>query len=320
MFGGKILLQLQDLKPVSVKEIALKLNLRSTAVSTAIERLIQIGVPLKWASKTSVCLLEQVCPLNSNWIAKNLEHIDSEISKNFTVLEETDSTNEVLLKQAVSKSIHKHVCAAEYMSRGRGRQRRKWLGGAYKNIMLSLGWKFDGGLSQMSGLSLAVAVVVSDFLQQETGLNFQVKWPNDILFKNKKISGILIETIDGHAVIGIGINCNLSEGEFAVIDAPVTSLAEISLESINRNDLIVQLVNFLHRGLEVFSRHKLDAFRTRWLELHAFANKQVYTRGNYLVEGKAIGIDQRGALLLELANGKIHAVNSGEISVRRKSL
>lgn len=320
MFGGKILLQLQNLEPISVKEIALKSDLRSTVVCTTIERLIEIGVPLKWTSKMSVCLLEQVCPLDSEKIAKNLEHVDSEIAKNFTVLEEIDSTNEFLLKLSESKSIHKHICVAEYMSSGRGRQRRKWLGGAYQNIMLSFGWNFEGGLYQMSGLSLAVAVIVSDFLQQVSGLKIQVKWPNDILFKNNKISGILIETMDGHAVIGIGINCNLSEDEISVIDTPVTSLAELLLDSIDRNDLIVQLVDLLHQGLEIFSRKKLDAFRTRWLELHAYANKQVYTRGKFLVEGKVIGIDQRGALLLELANGEIYSVNSGEISVREKPL
>ncbi len=319
MSGAKILFQLQNLEPVSISEIAVKSGLPSTEVCTTIERLIEIGVPLKWNSKKSVCLLQPVCPLDVERIVKNLELVNSEIAGNFTLFDEIDSTNEYLLKLTASKSIHKHICVAEFMSSGRGRQRRKWVGGAYQNIILSFGWKFEGGLSQMSGLSLAVAVIVSDFLQQVAGVKFQVKWPNDILYKNRKISGILIETMDRHAVVGIGINCNLSEDEISVIGTPVTSLAALSLDSLDRNELIVRLVDLLHQGLKTFSQQKLDAFRTRWLELHAHANKRVYTRGNISIEGKAIGIDQRGALLLELSNGDVYSVNSGEISVREKS-
>ena len=106
MSGAKILFHLQNLEPVSISEIAVKSGLPSTEVCTTIERSIEIGVPLKWNSKKSVCLLQPVCPLDVERIVKNLELVNSEIAGNFTLFDEIDSTNEFLQKPPNLSLIH----------------------------------------------------------------------------------------------------------------------------------------------------------------------------------------------------------------------
>ncbi len=317
MSGAKVLLQLQKLQPVFIDDISRNTNIELQLVTQSLDRLIDIGVPIEWTTDASVCLLKDICPLDSARIIHEISLTDRQISNQITVLEEVDSTNEFLLKLAAQQPVHKHICVAEYMSSGRGRQRKKWFGGAYQNIMLSFGWQLNESLSQFSGISLAVAVMVVECLHQTTGIKTEVKWPNDILFKNKKLGGILIEINKTTVVIGIGINCDLSNDELSMIESPTASLSDLLQVPVDRTQLVVELIRKLNLGLELFSREKFEPFRDRWMKLHAYAGKKIIAHGKTKIEGRAIGVDRGGSLLLQLDNGKIVPINSGEISVRQ---
>ena len=315
MNGSAVLDSLQNLKPVKLSKISIQSGLSVEEVESIVNWLIEIGVPLIWSSEDRVKLLRQVIPLDLDYIRKSVAVTDSDIAQRVTVLDHVDSTNEFLLNLATQQSIHKHACIAEYMSAGRGRRRRKWSGSAYENVMLSIAWDFSKDIRFLSGLSLAVAVIVVQCLSELTNEALQVKWPNDILWEYRKLSGILLETRDTTAVIGIGINCSLSDDNRNAIDQPVACLSDLPDYSANRSVLVSRLLCSLGHGLEIFMKQRLEPFRQEWMQKHAYSNKRILTDGMNPREGTAIGIDGDGALLLKLDSGEIIPVQAGEISI-----
>ena len=315
MNGSAVLDSLQNLKPVKLSKISIQSGLSVEEVESIVNWLIEIGVPLIWSSEDRVKLLRQVIPLDLDYIRKSVAVTDSDIAQRVTVLDHVDSTNEFLLNLATQQSIHKHACIAEYMSAGRGRRRRKWSGSAYENVMLSIAWDFSKDIRFLSGLSLAVAVIVVQCLSELTNEALQVKWPNDILWEYRKLSGILLETRDTTAVIGIGINCSLSDDNRNAIDQPVACLSDLPDYSANRSVLVSRLLCSLGHGLEKFMKQRLEPFRQEWMQKHAYSNKRILTDGMNPREGTAIGIDGNGALLLKLDSGEIIPVQAGEISI-----
>ena len=318
MNGSAVLNSLQNLKPVNLNRISIQSELSVDEVANIVNWLIEIGVPLKWSSEDSVKLLRQIIPLDLAYIRKSVVLTDSDIAPRVVVLDHVDSTNQFLLNLAAQQSIHKHACIAEYMSAGRGRRRRNWSGSAYENVMLSIAWDFSKDIRYLSGLSLAVAVIVVQCLSGLTNEALQVKWPNDILWEYRKLGGILVETRDSTAVIGIGINCCLSDENRNAIDQPVVCLSDLPDYSANRNVLVSRLLCSLGHGLEIFMKHRLEPFRQEWMQKHAYTNKRILTDGINPHEGTAIGIDGNGALLLKLDSGEIIPVQAGEISILGK--
>ena len=164
-------------------------------------------------------------------------------------------------------------------------------------------------------MSLAVAVIVIRVLYQFTDRTIEVKWPNDILFRGKKLGGILIETQDAMTVIGIGLNCRTPEFGTEKVIQPVTSLEEVTGSIPDRNRLIIELLRELNDGLREFQIHGFSPFREMWNRHHANRNMWMQTEGRHFQSGRATGVDRSGALLLEQRDGKIVTIHSGEVSV-----
>ena len=117
-------------------------------------------------------------------------------SPDIQISEQTASTNEdakhYLLDQSSALSIH----LSEHQIAGKGRNGKKWVSPKGKNIYLSLGWKSPLQYSELDGLSLSVGTVLATVLNRHTNNDIKIKWPNDLMIGEKKICGILIETID----------------------------------------------------------------------------------------------------------------------------
>ena len=124
------------------------------------------------------------------------------------------------------------ACFAEQQTHGRGRQERTWFSPYGKNIYCSLLWRFAISQGNLSGLSIAVAVMVVRALKKYgISAGIQVKWPNDILFSARKLAGILVERSGSAVVIGVGVNLNFSQET----ETTWISLAEITQQPVARN-------------------------------------------------------------------------------------
>jgi BirA family biotin operon repressor/biotin-[acetyl-CoA-carboxylase] ligase len=248
---------------------------------------------------------------------KILSALDDEVRTKLTALEifETiDSTNTYMLSRAKMNAASGSVCLADQQTQGRGRHGKHWISPAGTNIYCSILWHFSKIQSDFSGLSLAVAVMVMRALKKygvERGI--QLKWPNDIWYAGKKLSGILLETHDQKSVvIGIGLN---------VLSAPESensiSVAEIIQQVPPRNALVGMLINELWVGLELFQQKGLTVFLDEWREYDVLVGKKVDVHlPDKMIAGVMCGVDEMGKLMMRDGEGKTQSFCYGEVSVR----
>jgi BirA family biotin operon repressor/biotin-[acetyl-CoA-carboxylase] ligase len=149
-------------------------------------------------------------PLDADAIAAALAPDAARLIERLEVFSEIDSTNRYLLEHPPS-SGRLAVCLAEYQHAGRGRRGRAWVAPAGAALCLSVGWRFAERPPDLSALTLACGVAARRALETQAGISVGLKWPNDLVWDDRKLGGILVELSAGHrgachAVVGIGIN------------------------------------------------------------------------------------------------------------------
>ncbi len=237
------------------------------------------------------------------------------------VFKDLPSTNQYLLDEQISDAAGPVVCVSERQSAGRGRRGRAWYSPFGANLYFSLSWPIRSAAAQLSGLSLAVGVVVARVLSAAGVQGIGLKWPNDLLIDGQKLSGILID-LRGEAngiiwaVIGIGINVNMQSPPATAIDQPWISCQQVRGEQLSRNDLAGRLITQLMAALKNFEAQGFAAFRERWQQLDLLIGKNVLVEiGRKKVAAVATGVDEAGALLVDYQGAPL-AINGGEVTVR----
>lgn len=215
---------------------------------------------------------------------------------------------------------------AETQSAGRGRRGRPWLSPPGMNLYLSVLKRFDGGFASLSGLSLAVGVMLVRALGELGIRTAGLKWPNDVLAGNAKLAGILVELSGEYsgpcaAVIGVGLNIRLPDSVHERAGQPITDLASIvGGDPPGRNHIATVVVTELAEGLRTFERHGFAAFADEYAAndlLRDVPLRILDPRGDFEAVGE--GVDERGALRVRVADGSHVTVDSAEVSVRRSA-
>ena len=234
----------------------------------------------------------------------------------------TGSTNADLLARAPSLGAPL-LLLAQRQTAGRGRAGRSWLAAEGGALTFSLAWKFDCPLQALAGLPLAVGVLLAETLMAH-GVAVQLKWPNDVLKDGAKLAGVLIETQaaagGGHwAVIGVGLNLLMPDELERRIGRPAAGAPWLA--RMERAALMATLLDGLAGGLLQFGQSGFAAFSARWNRLHAWTGEPVAVidGDTELHAGLAAGVDERGALLLDTASGRV-AVLAGDVSLRRREV
>ena len=265
--------------------------------------------------------------MNNNYISLDIDllkdFLDEDLLKaniEIFVSQSTGSTNDdaknFLSEQSSLLSIH----ASEQQIAGKGRNGKKWISPKGKNIYLSIGWLSNLKYSQLDGLSLAIGTILASSLNELTQNQVGIKWPNDLLIKEKKISGILIETIDVNnqvgVVIGIGINVHMSEEEGKEIDQSWISLDELT-ESINdRNEIIGDIVNKVFQLTSVFTEEGFEPFKSDYESLDILIGKKctVNFEGIHKIV-EVLGVNDKGEMLVKEGSEYL-TLRYGEVSIR----
>ncbi len=237
------------------------------------------------------------------------------------ILSSVDSTNRYALDQVMKGSATGLAVLAEHQTAGRGRRGRNWVSPFGRNLYLSLVWKFELDARHLSGLSLAIAVAILRALVKLDIEGVGLKWPNDVLWQEKKLGGVLLE-MRGEAngpwliVIGIGMNVNMEAVDANAIDQPWVDLQTIQGRHIDRNLLAGVLLDELIQAVSSFQQSGLASFLSEWREHDICLNCPVALHfPNRVQQGIARGIDADGALLLE-TDGIITPYHAGEVSLR----
>ena len=232
-----------------------------------------------------------------------------------------ESTNTWLMREAARAAASGTVCLAEHQSAGKGRHGRQWISPFGQNIYLSLLWRFERSPSELSGMSLAAGIGVLRTLRQLACREAGLKWPNDILWRGKKLAGLLLEVAGeaagpAHLVIGVGLNLQL-DPTTAAIDQPWIDLASIpEVNEYSRNELVARLLENLLEIIIVFEQTGLSGFIEEWDRYDLLKGSQVVVHNaSRSYQGEHLGIDTNGGLRLRIA-GEIRTFWAGEVTLR----
>jgi BirA family transcriptional regulator, biotin operon repressor / biotin---[acetyl-CoA-carboxylase] ligase len=234
------------------------------------------------------------------------------------VLSDIDSTNRYLHQRGAAPA----VCLAESQSAGRGRRGRAWVSTPCANLMLSLAWRFDREPAAVIGLSLAAGLAVLRALDDFGVTGAALKWPNDIVWNQRKLAGLLLDVDSGSpgtvlAIIGVGINGYLAAADAAHIDQPWVDLLQITGATPDRNRLAALVVAHLLAICRDFDTTGFVHFRAEWEQRHALQGQAVrLLNGSAAHDGVVVGIDANGALRLRAADGRESLFHSGDVSLR----
>jgi BirA family biotin operon repressor/biotin-[acetyl-CoA-carboxylase] ligase len=307
----------------SGEELARSLRVSRTTVWKALQGLDQWGVTLFKVHGRGYRL---VTPLDWLEVAQIERNIGSRAGLfQIHVVDMTESTNNVLLNEALVGAPRGLTLAAELQTRGRGRRGRSWHTGLGGALTFSVLWRFDQGVSALAGLGPAVSLALVRALRSLGLAEAMLKWPNDVLWRHQKLAGVLVE-LQGDvmgpsaAVIGIGINVWLEDRVRSRIDQAVTDLASAGVV-LSRNQILGAVLGQLAELLEVFALGGFAPLKAEWDSYHALAGRSVaVTLPDQSEEvGVAAGVGDDAALLLQTASG-LRRFHSGEVSLRPMQL
>jgi len=205
---------------------------------------------------------------------------------------------------------------AEAQTKGRGRLGRSWFSPKYKGIYLSLILRPKLAPAVSPILTLLSAVSICEAVKNVTGLDAQIKWPNDVFIHNKKFAGILTEMnaeVDKVNFVVIGIGLNINNDKKSLI-AQATSLKEQLGHSLSRLALLQELLRRMEGNYFLLEDRGSKFIIDKWRSFSSTLGKhvKVYCQNKH-IEGSAVDIDQDGALLVRKASGIIQKISSGDV-------
>jgi BirA family biotin operon repressor/biotin-[acetyl-CoA-carboxylase] ligase len=237
------------------------------------------------------------------------------------VLPTVDSTTSYLTRSWQQQPGAGRICVSEHQTAGRGRKGRPWVSPFGANLYFSLGLNLPLGLSALGGLSLAVGIGLTKFLNLQCDDKVSLKWPNDILVNQQKLAGILVEASgdsndQSFLNIGIGINWDMQMSDGSEIDQPWINLKSLLSTPIDRNEILALILLELDKTLTRYIEQGFESFRRDWASQSAFFGQAIIIHThNGQISGIEDGIDKSGALKLNTADGE-KIFFSGEVSLR----
>lgn len=305
---------------LSGQMISEKLHVSRTAVWKAIKQLKEEGYVIDSVNNRGYRLVEAadvmneaevVSQLATNWLGRPLRYFD-----------EIDSTNEYLKREAAGGLIHGTVALANEQTAGKGRLGRSWSSPTGSSIYISYLLRPDIAPIHASMLTIVAALATARAIEDTTGLNAGIKWPNDIVVNKHKVCGILTEMSSDmdriqYVIVGIGVNVNMTEFPEEIKET-ATSLRLETGEVVRRAPLVAKMLFFFEHYYELF-------LKTEDLSgLLADYNAHLVNKGKQVRivertgEWTAIAeeMDEKGELVVTLPDGTKKNIISGEVSVR----
>lgn len=248
------------------------------------------------------------------------------------------STNQALMAQtrgdartdkpAGTPSQWPRLLGAHHQTAGRGRAGRPWQDQPAQALMFSCGFQLHESLPALAGLSPALGMASADVLNgylAVTSHKILVKWPNDLMFADGKLGGILVESALRHqyspnglfVVIGMGLNL---AGHAQLTQALNRSVADWSQTGVHIEigELVTHLALAWQTTLQILMSEGFESFMDRWPALDYLCGRRVTVtqQEKVLQEGQAAGLTADGSLALQMADGHVAPIRVGDVSVR----
>jgi BirA family transcriptional regulator, biotin operon repressor / biotin---[acetyl-CoA-carboxylase] ligase len=235
------------------------------------------------------------------------------------------STNDEAYRLGMEGAPEGTVVIADMQTKGKGRLQRVWHSPAGTNIYTSIILRPQIKTATAPQISLVAGVAVAELLDQFCPDRVELKWPNDVLINGKKICGILAQMKTeadqvGFVVVGIGINVNIRPDQFPVDIVNIATSLSIQTGRENlREDLIISLYENFAKWYKKLLQDGFTSIKERWLHYAAMVSLNVQVSYfNETLTGKALGIDDSGALILLDPRGATINVTAGDATILKE--
>jgi BirA family biotin operon repressor/biotin-[acetyl-CoA-carboxylase] ligase len=233
------------------------------------------------------------------------------------------STNLEAARRAVEGAAEGLCVVAGEQTAGRGRLQRQWVSPKGAGLYFSIVLRPQFDQSAWPLLTMMAAVAVHDALFDVGALETDIKWPNDILVNEKKLCGILAETVEttlGRAVV-VGIGINLKESSFPAVLAGIATSVEVAANQTPELEVVLgALVSSLGSLYETLQQPAgPEAIVRKWCARSSYAEgKRIkVTESNESFAGTTRGLEPDGALCVETDNGETRIVRAGDVTAVR---
>lgn len=316
---GEVLRHLRDTSGfISGDHIAGELGVSRTAVWKYMNQLERYGYTIE-KSKGKGYRLVLVPDKLYGWEVDRFRS-SARIGSKIVHRDVVDSTNNYAYKQALTGEAEGTCVIAEVQEKGKGRLGRKWSSPEGKNVYLSVILRPSIHPSLIYPATFLSSLAVADTIQQLTGLEATLKWPNDVLIGPKKISGTLIELsteaeMVKFVIIGIGLNINMDVKDLdSEIRSKATSFLIETKKTWERSRVCGILLTNLELYYEVFKNDGPRAICDIWQERARIQGKYLeINQMGEIFKGIAKGIDKDGAILLEI-DGITKKILAGDVN------
>lgn len=307
---------------VSGQRLCEELGVSRTAVWKAVNQLKEEGYQVEAVRNRGYRIMAGPDVMTEEELNSLLAGKTNWAGKNIFYYPEIDSTNIRAKQLGEENAPHGTLVVADMQTAGRGRRGRGWVSPPGHSIYMSLLLRPDIRPGNAPMLTIVMAYSVAEAIRDCTGLNVQIKWPNDIILNGKKIVGILTEMsteIDyiNHVVIGVGINVNMESFPEELSDKATSLRIEMG-KSVKRSPIIEETMIRFEACYEQFAQKgDLGFLRESYNEMLVNCGREVLILGaKESYKAYALGIDDNGELLIRREDGTEETVYAGEVSVR----
>ena len=259
---------------------------------------------------SSSLLSEQIrVGLTTKWLGRTIYYYDT-----------VESTNLLAIELAQQGTPEGTVVLADQQLSGRGRGTRAWHSPAGVGIYCSVVLRPTTPPAKAQLITLMAGVSIVKAIALRTGLSPKVKWPNDILIKDKKVAGILLESRItraqiGHSVVGFGINVNNGLADLPEdIRVNASSLLMELKKPVDRSKLVIEVFSELERFYHRFQREDFPVILEQWRHHSSTLGQRVRIwQKDRAREGIAVDLAEDGGLLVGLEGGKQIVIHAGDV-------
>lgn len=232
-----------------------------------------------------------------------------------------DSTNEEAKRLALSGGQHGAVCWAKKQTNGKGRLNRKWVseeGNLYCSFLLKPQHLVKDFTQIPFVAALAVARAINPVFEEKNAIS--LKWPNDILLNDKKLGGILVETVNAQSkfpwvVVGIGLNIEHFPKDTSLA---ATSLKDAGVEIISAKIILSRIMNCFFPLMDEWEDKGFDDIKNEWEKHAAYKQEKVSFKQNDMsAQGTFIGINYDGECIIKAEDDTLHSFQAGDLTLRK---
>lgn len=306
---------------LSGEEIGRRLEISRAAVWKGMKKLRDGGYEIEAVTNRGYRLILKESLYNEKEIVEGLE--TKVLGRPLFFYDEVDSTSTVIRHLALEGAPEGALAVAERQTGARGRRGRAWQSPGGSGIWMSLLLRPTVHPTKASVLTLLMGMAVNRAIREETGLETQIKWPNDILLNDKKLVGILTEmecemNSISSVTMGVGINVNIHTFPEDLASL-ATSLYREGGRAYSRKKILQKVLLLFEQYYQQFLEEKGDftPFVKEYTESCQTIGREIKVLGAETFFATALGVTEEGALRVRRAdNGKEEVVFSGEVSIR----